>query len=212
MFENKKLLFLAPHTDDVELGCGSTIARAIEEGGHVFIAAFSTARQSLPKDVPEDQLRSEFIDAMGLYGIPEGRYFIYDFMVRKLSYHRQEILEELVVLKGAINPDWVFLPSRNDLHQDHQVLYNEGLRAFRDITVWGYELPWNHISFDAQGFIKNKRRHLEKKWHVMQVYKSQIAKQRQYFSWEFISGLAKMRGLQIKTEYAEAFEVYRIKI
>lgn len=212
MFKDKKILFLAPHTDDVELGCGATLARALEEGAEVHVAAFSTAKQSLPDDAEDNQLEVEFRAAMKTYGLQKEGIYVYDFEVRKLNYHRQEVLEILVDLKKSIDPDWVFLPSGNDLHQDHQVLYNEGLRAFKERTVWGYELPWNHISFDAQGFIKLEERHINKKWEAMQEYKSQLAYQRPYFDLTFIIGLARMRGMQVKEKYAEAFEVLRIKL
>ena len=43
----KKVLILAPHTDDGEIGCGGTIARFIEEGAEVYYVAFSSARKSL---------------------------------------------------------------------------------------------------------------------------------------------------------------------
>jgi hypothetical protein len=35
---------------------------------------------------------------------------------------------------------------------------------------------------------------------------------RSYFTWEFIEGLARVRGVQVKSEYAEAFEVIRIRL
>ena len=38
----KKVLVLAPHTDDGELGCGGTVARLLEEGCEVHFAVFST--------------------------------------------------------------------------------------------------------------------------------------------------------------------------
>lgn len=211
IFKNKKVLFLAPHTDDVELGCGATLARVIEEGGDVYIAAFSTARQSLPPNTPSNQLEIEFRSAMDVYGVDSTHLFVYDYEVRKLNFSRQDVLENMIELKNQIDPHWVFLPSGNDLHQDHQVVFNEGLRAFKDRTIWGYELPWNHISFNAQGFIKVELRHIENKWLALQEYKSQIVKKRPYFEKTFIEGVAKMRGVQINETYAEAFEVVRIK-
>lgn len=211
VFKNKKILFLAPHTDDVELGCGATLARVIEEDGDVYVAAFSTARQSLPPNTPSNQLELEFRSAMNVYGIDNNHLYVYDYEVRKLNYSRQDVLENMVELKNQINPDWIFLPSGNDLHQDHQVVFNEGLRAFKDRTIWGYELPWNHISFNAQGFIKVDLKHIEKKWQAMQEYNTQLVKKRPYFEKSFIEGIAKMRGMQINEKYAEAFEVVRIK-
>lgn len=212
MFQNKKCLFLAPHTDDVELGCGGTLARVIEEGGEAHVVAFSTAKESLPAGAPENQLELEFLAAMDTYNLPENQRYVYDFQVRKLSYHRQEVLENLVKLRQEIQPDWIFVPSGNDLHQDHQVVFNEGLRAFKDKTVWGYELPWNHITFNAQGFIKLQEHHIEMKFNAMLKYETQLKKKRLYFERSFIEGLARMRGLQIKEQFAEAFEVLRIQI
>lgn len=206
-----KVLVLAPHTDDAELGCGGTLVRMLENGVEVHVAAFSTARASLPPGSDPDLLRKEFNAAMDMLKIPEDRRYIYDYQVRKLNYSRQEVLEELVKLRKKIQPEMVLLPSGSDLHQDHQVVNNEGLRAFKDITVWGYELPWNHITFSAQAFVTLTKQQIDKKWEVLTVYESQVKKNRNYFTEEFIKGLAKVRGVQVKAEYAEAFEVIRVK-
>lgn len=206
----KRLLVLAPHTDDAELGCGGTIARFIEENVEVHVAAFSIAKESLPKELPPTTLRDEFLESVQRLGIASAHAYVYDYPVRRISYQRQELLEELVRLRQIINPDTVFLPSGNDLHQDHQILFGEGLRAFKDISVWGYELPWNHVTFSANAFIKLEKHHLERKWYALQAYHSQT--ERPYFTWDFVHSLAIIRGLQVKTKYAEAFEVTRIKI
>ena len=208
---HNNILILAPHTDDAELGCGGSISRFIEEGRNVFVVAFSTAEESLPPDMPKDTLRTEFLSAMPELGVPHQNIMVYNYPVRKLSYHRQEVLEEIVRIRKNIKPDLVLLPSGNDLHQDHQVLHGEGLRAFKDISVIGYELPWNHIHFSAQAFVVLQERHLDAKWNSMQKYKSQIILKRPYFTREFIDSLARVRGTQVKTEWAEAFEVLRIK-
>ena len=130
---------------------------------------------------------------------------------RKLSYSRQEVLEELVALRRKIDPDVVFLPSSEDLHQDHQTVYNEGLRAFKDITLWGYELPWNTITFPTRGFVTLEERHIQKKWEALQEYKTQFVLKRPYFSLDYVKGLARVAGTQVKAEYAEAFDAIRTK-
>lgn len=206
-----KVLILAPHTDDAELGCGGTIAKMLEEDIEIYVAAFSTARASLPPGSNPDLLKEEFLKAMDIFNISGDHLFIYDYKVRKLNYFRQEVLEELVKLKNDLQPDMVLLPSGSDLHQDHQVVYNEGLRAFKDSTVWGYELPWNHITFSAQAFITLNKQHVDLKWDVLEAYESQIEKGRNYFTKDFIEGLARVRGVQVKADFAEAFEVIRLK-
>lgn len=211
MDDLSRVLVLAPHTDDAELGCGGTMARMLEDGVDLWVAAFSTARASLPPGADPDTLKVEFEEAMSILGIPDDRVLVYDYVVRELSYSRQEVLEELVKLRAELDPEMVLIPSGSDLHQDHQVLHNEGLRAFKEITLWGYELPWNHITFPAQAFVTLEEHHLEAKWEALQAYRSQLEKGRRYFEREFITGLARVRGVQVKSRYAEAFEVMRTK-
>jgi len=207
----ERVLILAPHTDDAELGCGGSIARFIEDRVEVYVAAFSTAEESLPPGSDPNMLRDEFMEATGLLGIPADHTLVYKYPVRRLSYYRQEVLEELIRIRRDVAPLAVFLPSGNDFHQDHQVLHVEGVRAFKEITTWGYDLPWNHVNFSAQAFITLEKRHLDKKWEALSCYRSQRQLGRSYFSPEFVESLARVRGTQIGSEYAEAFEVMRVR-
>jgi len=211
MQDFNKVLILAPHTDDAELGCGGSISKFLEEGKSVHIAVFSTAEESLPKGAAPGTLKNEFYEAMNIMQVPKENLTVYNYPVRRLSYYRQEVLEELVKLKKEIDPDMVLLPSGQDLHQDHQVVYTEGLRAFKERSLLGYELPWNHITFSAQAFNTLEKHHLDKKWEALQAYKTQLQIGRPYFSPEFLEGLARVRGTMVKVDWAEAFEVIRIK-
>lgn len=204
-------LVLAPHTDDAELGCGGTIARILAGGAAVHVAAFSACEESLPQDADRALLRNEFMDSMRILGVPEKNTRVLSYPVRNFPAHRQAILEDLVKLRKQLNPSVVFVPASGDLHQDHQTIYAEGLRAFKERTVLGYELSWNQITFSAQAFVTLDRSHVKAKWDALQAYKSQFQLARNYFSWEFVEGLVRVRGAQIKAEYAEAFEVLRIK-
>ena len=203
----QKILILAPHTDDGELGCGGSIARFIEEGKNVFYAAFSTAEKSVDPKLPSNILEIEVKAATKKLGIKRENLFIYRNEVRKLNYIRQEILEELIKLKKKIDPDIIFMPSINDIHQDHSTVAREGLRAFKDRTILGYELIWNNITFNTSTFIILQHNHVQSKVDALQEYKSQ--KDKAYMSHEFIFSLAKSRGVQIGKEYAECFEVIR---
>jgi len=201
------ILVLAPHTDDGEFGCGGSIAKFLEEGKDVFYVAFSTAEDSVPEGYPRNILEIEVREATKLLGINPNNLIIYKFQVRKLNYVRQELLEELVKIRNEISPDLVFIPSPNDLHQDHYTVAMEGMRAFKQISILGYELPWNNITFHTQSFIKLEERHIIKKIEALKAYKSQ--QNRFYANEEFIRSLAITRGTQISVRYAEAFEVIR---
>lgn len=202
-----KALILAPHTDDGELGAGGTIAKLIDSGVQVYYAAFSTAKESVPDGYPEDILTSEVKAATLALGIPESNLFIYDYPVRKLNYFRQEILEELIVLRKKHHFDLVLLPAESDVHQDHATISQEGIRAFKNTRVLGYELIWNNLSFSATCFVKLQEEHLVRKTNALDQYQSQSGKE--YMSSGFIYSQAKVRGVQIGYEYAECFEVIR---
>jgi LmbE family N-acetylglucosaminyl deacetylase len=202
-----RILVLAPHTDDGEFGCGGSIAKFLEEGKDVFYVAFSTAEDSVPESYPKNILEIEVREATKILGINPNNLIIYKFQVRKLNYVRQEILEELVKIRNEIKPDLVFIPSPNDLHQDHYTVAIEGMRAFKQVSLLGYEIPWNNITFHTQSFIKLEERHIIKKIEALKAYKSQQG--RFYANEEFIRSLAITRGTQISIRYAEAFEVIR---
>lgn len=205
-----RILILSPHTDDAELGCGGSISKFVEEKHEILWVVFSTAEESLPKGLPKDTLKKEFLSIMKEFGLKEKNHKIFNFKVRHLHEKRQHILEELIKMRNDFNPDLVMIPSLNDYHQDHQVVANEAVRAFKmDASIIGYELPWNHITFDTNLFIKLEKHYIEKKFKLLQKYKSQSMKKRGYFSKEYVLGLAKVRGIQCNAEYAEAFEVIR---
>ena len=201
------VLVLAPHTDDGELGAGGFISKLIEQGAKVTYVAFSTAEESVPDHLPRDILKTEVRSATGKLGIAEDDLIIFDYQVRKLNYARQEILEDLIKIRRGNSFDLVLMPSLKDIHQDHTTIAQEGLRAFKGTTILGYELIWNNLSFDTTSFVKLDSKHIEAKYAALQCYSSQAG--RDYMSRDFIFALAKTRGVQIGSEYAESFEVVR---
>ncbi len=203
----KKILILAPHTDDGELGCGGTIAKFIEEKKQVFYVAFSSAEKSVPPGLPKDILKKEIKNAMKILGLPEKNLILFEYEARNFFQHRQEILENMVKLNKKIKPDLVFLPSTNDTHQDHQIVSQEGFRAFKKTSIVGYELPWNNLTFRTDIFVLLKKNQIIKKNRALDRYKSQLDKF--YMSKDFIESLARTRGVQINAQYAEAFETIR---
>ncbi len=208
--EHERILILSPHTDDAELGCGGLICKCMVDKAELFWVVFSTAEESLPADLPKDTLIKEFISVTQCLGLSEDSYMINNFKVRKLTEKRQEVLEILVRIRNEFKPNLVVGPSLNDYHQDHFVVANEMIRAFKmSSSIICYELPWNQVSFNSQFFIKLEDDHLDMKIKMLQKYQSQILNQRGYFSEEFIRGLAYTRGAQVGHKYAEAFEVIR---
>ncbi|MFN7591899.1 MAG: PIG-L deacetylase family protein [Bacteroidota bacterium] len=207
MINNDKILVLAPHTDDGELGCGGTIAKFIESGKDVYYVAFSLCRKSLGEGLAPDTLEKEVKAATMVLGISQKNLHLYDYDVRNFYANRQEILEDMVRLKKEINPTLVLTPCSTDLHQDHQVIHNESLRAFKDVSIIGYELPWNNLSIKTNFFIKLEERHVMRKVEALKEYKSQS--HRPYCNENFLRSLATARGVQTGAAFAEAYEVLK---
>lgn len=208
IYNFKNVLVLAPHTDDGELGAGGTISKLISNGANVIYAAFSTASKSIPDGFPKDILKTELRSATTKLGIKEDQLRIFDYEVRKLNYVRQEILEDLIALRKEFDFDLVLMPSLNDIHQDHQTIAQEGLRAFKTTTILGYELIWNNLTFNTTAFVQLSEHDIDAKVAALLEYASQS--HREYMTREFILSLARTRGVQIGCEFAEAFEVVRL--
>ncbi|HEV8504356.1 MAG TPA: PIG-L deacetylase family protein [Chitinophagaceae bacterium] len=209
MFNPTRIMVLAPHTDDGELGCGGTIAKLSREGKEVFYAAFCLYSKALPKTFPSNTLELECKKATAILGIPSSRLILStsNYEVRELPQVRQEVLEELLKLNKEIQPEMVLLPATSDIHQDHQVIHQEGLRAFKNTTFAGYELPWNNYSIRTNFFVRLSENDLAKKIEALKAYESQSSKN--YMNPDFTRSLAKVRGVQANSPYAEAFEIYR---
>lgn len=206
----KKVLVLAPHTDDGELGCGAAISNLIQKGIEVYYAAFSICEESVPEGFPKDILAHEVKEATKCLGIQEENLYIYSFKVRNFFQKRQDILEKLVDLSAKIKPDVVFSPSVHDIHQDHQVIAQECIRCFKNKTVLQYQMPWNNMIFSKQFYYEVEERDQNAMIRALACYKSQG--RRNYTSAEYIHALLLTTGIQIGAKYAQVFEVPRMVV
>lgn len=191
------VLALSPHTDDAELGAGGTLAKLKRQGAKVTMLGFSA---------PREVNRDEFKASAAVLGADSVE--IFDFETRRFLPDRQEILQILYDYNENHQPDLVLAPSTADLHQDHEVVTDEVMRAFRSSTVLGYELPWNNIQFNQTGFVELEEPDVNMKLEMLREYDSQIGR-RNYFEEDYLRGLVRTRGVQIDSRYAEGFEVIR---
>jgi N-acetylglucosamine malate deacetylase 1 len=208
--EIKNVLVLAPHTDDGEFGCGGTISYLVDRGVNIYYAAFSACQQSVLPQYPADILVKEVKLATAALKIPKENLFLYEYEVRTFSSNRQLILDEILKLKSLIKPDLIFIPSVNDIHQDHATISNEAIRAFKFSTILCYEIPWNNFVFTTSCFFHLEEKHIQRKIDALAEYVSQA--HRPYANENFIRSLATTRGVQSGTRYAEVFELIRLII
>ena len=198
MFEN--IVALSPHTDDAELGCGGILDRFRRKGCNIHFIAFSWCDNK--------QLIEETNESTKILGIE--RVEILEFPHRDFFLKRQEILDYLYKLNSSEDIDLVLTPSTRDLHQDHQVICNEAIRAFKNSSIWGYELPWNNIVFQTNCFVQLSKKNVQQKIKALLCYKSQQKKS--YFKEDFQWSIVRTRGTQIGVEFAEAFELIKLVI
>src|SRR2546423_1884237 len=118
------------------------------------------------------------------------------------------MLGVLIGLWEGWQPQVVFQPSLHDIHQDHQVIAAEGLRAFKRTTILGYEIPWNNFDFSYQAYFALESRHIERKVAALEKYASQ--QHRRYANAEYVWNVARTHGINVNREYAEVFQVYRL--
>ena len=203
------ILIISPHTDDAELGCGGTISKFIEMKREVYLLALSTAEKSIPPGYDANSTKKEMFNACKILGLDENHIKIMDFEVRVFPQRRQEILDSLINIRNELNPKIIMVPSLKDTHQDHQVVTNESLRAFKksSLSIYGYEQPWNCFTFDTQAFVELEESHIETKIQALRQYQTQANKE--YFDPDFIKGLARTRGVTIGSRYAESFEIIK---
>ena len=92
----KRVLVLAPHTDDGEFGCGGTMARLVEAGSRGALPRVLDRDPVAAPGFAPDTLAREVREATGELGIPESHLVVHDFDVRTFPERRQDILELLV--------------------------------------------------------------------------------------------------------------------
>ena len=203
----RRALVLCAHTDD-EFGCAGAMVRLVESGVEVRYLALSRCDESVPSGFAKDVLEKECHACVAAIGVAPDAIEVARFPVRYFPSHRQEILEHFYRLNKEYQPELVLLPSSFDNHQDHATVYAEGFRAFKRSTLLGYELPQNVTSFENSAFVCLSEEHLTQKIAALANYRSQGF--RSYAAPEYIESLARVRGVQCGSLFAEAFEAVRI--
>lgn len=201
----QRVLAVGAHTDDVELGCAGTLSRLKREGAQIMVAAFSRAEASLPPGAPVDQLEQEFRASMQVLGCDD--VHIGSVPVRHFDAHRQQVLDELIAVRRSFLPDLVLTMNSADTHQDHCVVHQESLRAFRGVDMLGYELPWNQRTSANDLFIGLAEEDLATKLRMLEQYGSQAELRRPYMEPDAVRATVRFRGLQGRLPLAEMFEV-----
>jgi LmbE family N-acetylglucosaminyl deacetylase len=201
-FHGQTILAIAPHLDDVELGCGATVYHLNKTNAVYYVGL------SLPPLVERERLMQEFYQATACLKLDPARFILRDYNPRNLFDARADILQLLYDLNKSLQPALVLVPNSNDMHQSHEVVYAEARRAFKYTSVLGYELPWNSTHFSTDVFITLDAEAVAAKVAAINAYKTQM--ERVFFANNIVEDLARVRGKQVGHDYAECFELVRL--
>jgi LmbE family N-acetylglucosaminyl deacetylase len=202
----RHLLCLGAHSDDIEIGCGGTILRLIEEYPDLCVTwvVFGAGGQRSNEAL-------ESANAM-LAPVREKRVIVKEFRDGFFPYIGAQIKEAFEQLKQEISPDLVLTHYRHDLHQDHRILCELTWNTFRDHLILEYEIP----KFDGDLGNPNFFVHLDsricsmKVKHLLSHFQTQENKH--WYSEETFLSILRLRGIESRApgKYAEAFYCRKI--
>jgi N-acetylglucosamine malate deacetylase 1 len=205
-----RVLAIAPHTDDVELSCGGTVAKLAEQGAEIHYIALTDCRESLVGEFPEDKLETECRDACAILGIAAEHVYVEHLAPKHFYRQARTIFDHLEELRDRVKPDIVLIPSLTDTHEDHRIAAEQAAIVFRrGFSMLAYEQPWNNLGFNPNWFVALTEQHLEMKIQALRCYESQFYFNKKYMSEEYTWAQARSRAMQTEGELAEAFEVVK---
>ena len=203
LFYGKRIFFLGAHPDDIELGCGALIAQISKKSEILSVTLSDNQKNSTLTQLVDEHYRS-----MAILGVPKEKIIMGSFETRRFPQSRQEILEYLINLSSKFEPDIIFVHTRADLHQDHVTLTEEALRAFRGISIFGYDVIRSSYGFFPSFMIEVSEKDVELKLRALAEYHTYEGKY--YFKPDVTRATLIRHGAIAERPYAEAFDILRI--
>lgn len=198
----RSVLFLGAHPDDIELGAGALVHQ-IANLCDVRCVTLSENRRN--GDL--ERLVDEHRRSMGRLGVSGDRVRMGKFETRRFSESRQDILDYFVSLRREWKPEIVFVHSRLDVHQDHNVMTAEALRAFRGTALLGFEVLRSSNGFFPNLLLEVSKSDVEAKLAALSEYATY--RDKSYFNPDLVRAAMMRNGELAERTFAEGFEVLR---
>ncbi len=202
-FFGRRVLFLGAHPDDIELGCGALIHHIVGRTDVLCVTLSDNQKNPELKNIVNEHYRS-----MKILGVPEGKIILGPFSTRVFPDARQDILEYFLKLRTDFQPDLIFTHSGQDVHQDHNTMTEEALRAYRGITVLGYDVVRSSYDFFPHFLVEVSENDVNKKIEALAEY--QTYRDRYYFNSELTRAIMVRHGALAECAFAEGFDILRI--
>jgi LmbE family N-acetylglucosaminyl deacetylase len=202
-FFGKQVLFLGAHPDDIELGCGALLHHIVDQTEVLCVTLSDNQKNPDLKNV-----KAEHYQALAVLGVPEEKIVFGPFTTRVFPDSRQEILEYFLKLRRDFRPDLIFVHSKQDIHQDHLTMTEEALRAFRGITVLGFDVVRSSYGFFPHFLVEVREEDVNKKIEALSCYETY--RDRYYFNSELTRSIMVRHGALAERPFAEGFDILRI--
>lgn len=197
--ESLRIAVIGAHNDDIPIGAGGLLLTAAARPGTEVSVLVMT---STPARAAEDEAAlasfcGESLREKRIHNLPDGR----------LPGFWNETKDHLMDFARSVDVDLVVAPSPHDAHQDHRLLGEMAVTAFRDHLVLHYEIPkWDGDLGAGRPnvLLPLTAAQLDAKWaKLYEHYPSQ--RYHDWFDEEVFRGLARLRGMEARAPYAEAF-------
>ena len=200
------ILALAPHPDDLEIGCGGTLAQHVQRGDEVHIYVATSGEQGGNAATRKQEQET----AAKILGVKEVHWGA--FVDTKLPESSLALMQDLEAVIEAVNPDTVYINHINDTHQDHREMAQVAHSATRYIAnVLAYETP-STIGFEPTCFMETADT-LATKLKALEAHASQVERTHVRLNiTEIALATSHFRGVQGKMSCAEAFMPIRIRL
>jgi len=203
MTEVRSILALGAHPDDLELGCGATLAKLVDAGANVRAVIFSQGRAGA---VPGCDRAQETRAALKMLGVED--VHVHAFPDTRLHERLNDLIEAIEVHFRECAPDRVYTMFREDRHQDHRAVYQASAVACRRASqILAYETPSSYPNFLPTVF-EAVGDYMERKVEALKLHVSQG--DRLYMSEDMIRSAAHFRGVQVELGRAEGFIPYKL--
>lgn len=192
------VLALGAHPDDIEIGAGGTLLTLAEYQSGLQ-ARYIVLTGSADRHMEARSAASAFLPAadvaIRLYDLPEGRLPAFWGQVK-------DVLEDVA---KSCAPDLIIAPWSGDAHQDHRTIGEIVPTVFRDQLHLGYEIPkWDGDPGRPSMYFPLSPDTARRKVELLhKCFPSQ--RSRDWWDDEVFLGLARLRGMECRAPYAEAF-------
>lgn len=197
----KTVLALGAHPDDLELGCGATLAKLSADGVAVHAVVFSNGEQGGSSDRTTETRKA--LEALGVASVTQ-----HDFADTRLHESLNDLIACTEDHVRAVGPDRVYTMFHLDRHQDHRTVHEASAVACRKVPqILGYETPSSYPNFMPTVF-EPIDDFMEAKIEALKLHVSQG--DRLYMQQEKIRSAAHFRGVQVDLGQTESFIPYKL--